>query len=170
MAREAAEAEKQASYALGVEETQVRLAKELAEACRDYCDVTWVEALNVARVPVDSEWRLSGRTYYHPDIREVPDALPSPFAQTLESLEQPLAAQATLPFPATSKGSNQVGDQVLMAEGAKDKGKGKETKPPLEVEEAIAKAKEVEARTKEADHKAKDALKAKDPPPSKGKD
>ena len=69
MAREAAEAEKQATYALDVEETQVRLAEELAEACRDYCDVTWVEALNVARVPVDSEWRLSGRTYYQGKLK-----------------------------------------------------------------------------------------------------
>ena len=122
--------------------------------------------LNIAGVPVDSEWRLSGRTYYHPDIHEVPNALPSPSAQTFESSEQPLAAQAALPFPAASKGSSQAGDQVLGAKGAKDKGKGKETEPPLEVERATAKVKEVEARTKEADHKAKDALKAKDPPPS----
>ena len=55
MAREAAEVEKQASYALGVEETQARLTEELVEACRDYCDATWVEALNVAGVPVDLE-------------------------------------------------------------------------------------------------------------------
>ena len=40
LAREAAEAEKQASYILGVEETQARLIEELAEACRDYCNVT----------------------------------------------------------------------------------------------------------------------------------
>ena len=40
LAREAVEAEKQASYILGVEETQARLIEELAEACRDYCNVT----------------------------------------------------------------------------------------------------------------------------------
>ena len=40
LAREAAEAEKQASYILGVEETQARLIEESAEACRDYCNVT----------------------------------------------------------------------------------------------------------------------------------
>ena len=110
MAKEVAEVEKQASYALGVEETQARLTEELVEACRDYCDATWAEALNVAGVPVDLEWRLPGRTYYHPDIREVPNALPSPSAQTLESLKQPLAAQAAFPFPAASKGSSQAGD------------------------------------------------------------
>ena len=40
MAKEAVEAEKQASYLLGVEETQIRLTVELAEVCRDYCSVT----------------------------------------------------------------------------------------------------------------------------------
>ena len=39
-AKEAAEAEKRAAYQLGVEETQVRLAEELSELCRDYCSVT----------------------------------------------------------------------------------------------------------------------------------
>ena len=40
LAREATEAEKKASYQLDVEETEVRLAKELSEVCRGYCDVT----------------------------------------------------------------------------------------------------------------------------------
>ena len=40
LAKEAAEAKKKASYALGVEETQAKLIKELAEVCRDYCNVT----------------------------------------------------------------------------------------------------------------------------------
>ena len=40
LAREAAEAEKNASYLLGVEEMQVRLVEELSEVCRDYCNVT----------------------------------------------------------------------------------------------------------------------------------
>ena len=40
LAREAAKAEKKASYQLGVEETEIRLAEELSEVCRDYCDVT----------------------------------------------------------------------------------------------------------------------------------
>ena len=55
LAKEAAEAEKQAAYTLCVEETQARLTEELAEACRDYCDATWAEALNIAGVPADSE-------------------------------------------------------------------------------------------------------------------
>ena len=40
LAREAAEVEKKALYQLGVEETQVRLAEELLEVCRDYCDMS----------------------------------------------------------------------------------------------------------------------------------
>ncbi|XP_050290001.1 uncharacterized protein LOC126728180 [Quercus robur] len=54
LAKEATEAEKQASYLLGMEEMQVRLAEELLEVCRDYYNVTWDKALSVARVPVDS--------------------------------------------------------------------------------------------------------------------
>ena len=39
--KEAAEAEKQASYVLGVQETQSRLTKEFSAVARDYCDITW---------------------------------------------------------------------------------------------------------------------------------
>jgi len=109
--KEAAEAEKQAAYNLGVEETQVRLTEELTEACRDYCDVTWAEALNIAGVPTDSEWRQPGKTYYHPDIREIPGGLPFRSTTTLESLEQPLTTQVSLPLPVASKGSSQANDQ-----------------------------------------------------------
>ena len=53
--KEAAEASKQASYLLSIEETEIRLAEELAEACRDYCKVSWEKALNLAGVPADSK-------------------------------------------------------------------------------------------------------------------
>ena len=36
----AAEAEKQAAYALGVQETQSRLTEEFSTVARDYCDIT----------------------------------------------------------------------------------------------------------------------------------
>ena len=51
----AAKAAKQASYLLSIEETEIRLAEELAEACRDYCKVSWEKALNLAGVPADSK-------------------------------------------------------------------------------------------------------------------
>ena len=57
LANEAVEVEKQASYTFSVEETQATLTEELAKVCRDYCMATWAEALNLARVPVDSKWR-----------------------------------------------------------------------------------------------------------------
>ena len=69
MAEEAAKASRQASYNLEVEESEIRLIEELAEVCRDYCKEMWVEALNLAGVPADSEWRQAGSVYYHPNIR-----------------------------------------------------------------------------------------------------
>ena len=103
-----------------MEKTQARLTEELAEVCRDYCNATWDEALNIAGVPVDSVLRQPRSIYYHPDNHEVPGAIPPPRA---------------IPSPFT-----------LVPE-AKDKGKG--TKPSLEAKNA-AKAKEAKAMAKEA--------------------
>ena len=55
--KEAAEAEKQASYALGVQETQSRLIEEFSSLARDYCDITWGKALDAAGIPADSSLR-----------------------------------------------------------------------------------------------------------------
>ena len=38
--KEATEAEKQAAYALGVQETQSRLTEEFSAVAKDYCDIT----------------------------------------------------------------------------------------------------------------------------------
>ena len=57
LVKEAAEAEKQAAYTLGVEETQSRLTEEFSVICRDYCDISWGKALDVAGVHVDSDLR-----------------------------------------------------------------------------------------------------------------
>ena len=111
--------------------------------CKDYCDATWDEALNVAKVLVDSTWRQPGNKYYHSDIREAPGAVPPPFATALESLEQPLAAQVALPIPKALEGSSQVGDQSQGADGVTDKGKGKEAKSSS-VADDVAKAKKTD--------------------------
>ena len=66
--KEAAEAEKQASYALGVQETQSRLTEEFSAVARDYCDITWDKTLDAARVPADSSLRQPESIYYDPDI------------------------------------------------------------------------------------------------------
>ena len=117
MAREATEAKKQAFYILGMEEMQARLTEELAEVYRDYCNATWDEAFNVARVPADSALRQPGSIYYHLDIHEVPcaipppRAIPSPSALVLEASKQSLVAQPALPPPEALKRSSETGDQ-----------------------------------------------------------
>ena len=55
--KEAAEAKKQDAYALGMKETQARLTEEFSTVVRDYCDISWGKALNVARVLADSGLR-----------------------------------------------------------------------------------------------------------------
>ena len=69
--KEAAEAEKQAVYTLGVQETQGRLTEEFSAVARNYCDISWGKALDVARVPADSSLRRPDSIYYDPDIREL---------------------------------------------------------------------------------------------------
>ena len=51
--KEVAEAEKQVAYTLGMEETQARLTEEFSAVARDYCDISWGKALEVARVRAD---------------------------------------------------------------------------------------------------------------------
>ena len=55
--KEAAEAEKQAVYTLGVQETQDRLIEEFSAVARDYCDISWGKALDVTGVPANSSLR-----------------------------------------------------------------------------------------------------------------
>ena len=55
--KEAIEAEKQAAYALGVQETQSRLTEEFSAVARDYYNITWGKALDAAGIPADSSLR-----------------------------------------------------------------------------------------------------------------
>ena len=71
LVKEASEAEKQVAYTLGVEETQARLTEELSAGCRDYCDISWGKALNVAGVLVDFDLRRPESIYYDPEICEI---------------------------------------------------------------------------------------------------
>ena len=71
LVKEAAEAEKQAVYTFRVEETQARLTEEFSVVYRDYCDISWGKALDVAGVPVDSDLRRLKSIYYDPEIREL---------------------------------------------------------------------------------------------------
>ena len=80
--KEAAEAEKQAAYALGVQETQSRLTEEFSAVAKDYCDITWGKALDAARIPADSSLRRLESIYYDSKIRELPDSGSPPLKQT----------------------------------------------------------------------------------------
>ena len=71
LAKEAVEAEKQAAYTLGVEETQARLTEEFSSVCREYCGISWGKALDVAGVPVEFDLRRPESIYYDPEIREL---------------------------------------------------------------------------------------------------
>ena len=71
LVKEAVEAKKQAAYTLGVEETQARLTEEFSVVCRDYCDISWGKAIDVAGFPVDSDLRRPESIYYDPKIREL---------------------------------------------------------------------------------------------------
>ena len=72
LVKEAAEAKKQAAYTFEVEETQARLTEELSAVCRDYCDISWGKALDVAGVPVGFDLRRPESIYYDPEICELP--------------------------------------------------------------------------------------------------
>ena len=88
LVKEAAEAEKQVAYTLGVEETQSRLTKEFSIVCRDYCDISWGKALDVAGVHVDSDLRRLESIYYDPEICELsgPDCHdPNPWNMNLDT-------------------------------------------------------------------------------------
>ena len=61
--KEAAKAEKQAAYVLGVLETQSRLTEEFSAVARDYCDISWGKTLDAAGIPADSSLRRPESIY-----------------------------------------------------------------------------------------------------------
>ena len=93
LVKEVAEAEKQAAYMLGIEETQARLTEEFSTVCRDYCDISWGKNLDVAGVPVNSDLRRPESIYYDPEIREISGPDSSHPEQTTQVSAQPGADQ-----------------------------------------------------------------------------
>ena len=92
--KEAAEAEKQALYALGMQETQSRLTEEFSSVARDYCDITWEKALDAAGVSADSSLRRPESIYYNPDIPALPGSDSPPPEQLASASEAPATNQA----------------------------------------------------------------------------
>ena len=126
--KEAAEAKKQAAYTLGVEETQARLTEEFSVVCRDYSDISWGKALDVAGVPVDFDLRRPESIYYDPEIRELSGPDSSHPRQATQVSVQPKADQVpTAPLEAP-KDSNQDADKGKEIETLKGKDKGQDKK------------------------------------------
>ena len=105
--KEAADAEKQAAYILGVQETQGRFTEEFSTITRDYCDISWGKALDVAGVPADSSLRRPDSIYYDPDIRELSGPNSSIPEQTGPVSELPKVDQVHPAPPEVSISSHQ---------------------------------------------------------------
>ena len=135
--KEVAEAEKQASYALRVQETQSRLTEEFSAVARDYCDIIWGKTLDVAGVPDDSSLRRPESIYYDSDIQELPGFDSPPPEQPAPVSEVPVANQALpapMEVPTDSHQDAGQGKKVEAPQGKdnnqeKDKGKASDTAP-----------------------------------------
>ena len=129
--KEAAEAEKQAAYALGVQETQSRLTEEFSAVARDYCDISWGKTLNVAGIPADSSLRRPESIYYDPDICKLSGPSSSPPEQPAQVSEVPIADQVR-PAPVEASmdsrqdaGKGKEAEALLGTDKGKDKDKDK---------------------------------------------
>ena len=71
--KEVAEAEKQAAYTLGMEETQARLTEEFSTIAKDYYDISWGKVLDAVGIPANSSLRRLESIYYDSDICELSD-------------------------------------------------------------------------------------------------
>ena len=126
--KEVAEAEKQAAYTLGMEETQARLTEEFSAVAKDYCDVSWGKALDVAGVSADSDLMRPQSIYYDPDIRELSDPSSSLPEQAAQVSEMPKADQVPpTPLEASMDSHQDIG-KGKEAETLQGKDKSKEKK------------------------------------------
>ena len=159
VANEVTEAAEKASYKRGLEDTENRLAEEVAEVCRDYCTETWIKVLNNVEVPADSELRKAGSIFFLEQIWEAPADLPS-------------TALPLLP----PKQVSSVQDPTLNAETSTGAGKGKEALPSTEdtqfedaltIKDVVSQTKEAESKPKAGDAKLKATDSKEDPQPIK---
>ena len=116
--KEATEAEKQVAYDLGMQETQSRLTEEFSAVVRDYCDITWGKALDVAGVPADSVLRRPESIFYDSDIRELPGSESPPPEHPAKVSEVPITSQVP-PAP-----------REVSTDSRPDAGQGKEVEAP----------------------------------------
>ena len=76
-----------------MQETQNHLTEEFSAVARDYCDITWGKALDVAGVPADSVLRQPESIYYDSDIHELPGSESPPPEHPVKVSEVPMTSQ-----------------------------------------------------------------------------
>ena len=111
-----------------MEETQARLTEEFSVVARDYCDISWGKALDVAGVPADSSLRRPESIYYDPEIRELSDPNSSLPEQAAQVSELPKVDQVPLAPLEVLVDSHQDTGKGKEAETPKGKDKGKDKK------------------------------------------
>ena len=98
---------------------------------RDYCDITWGKALDVASVPTNSNLWQPKSIYYDSDICELPGSDSPPPEHPAKVSEVPITNQvppAPVEVPTNSRQDAGQGKEVEAPQGkdkSKDKGKGK---------------------------------------------
>ena len=116
---------------MGVQETQSRLTEEFSAVARDYCDITWGKALDVAGVPANSVLRQPESIYYDSDIRVLLGSESPPPEHLVKVSEVPMTSQvppAPREVPTDSRPKAGQGKEVEAPQGkdkSKDKGKDK---------------------------------------------
>ena len=113
---------------LGMKETQARLTEEFFVVAKDYCNISWGKALDVAGVPADSSLRWPESIYYDQEIRELSDPNSSLPKQAAQVSELPKVDQVPLTPLEVSIDSHQDTGKGKEAETLKGKDKGKDKK------------------------------------------
>ena len=111
-----------------MQETQGRLTEEFFAVVRDYCNISWGKALDVAGVPADSGLRWPESIYYDTNIRELSDSNSSLPEQTASVSELPKVDQVHPTPLEVSIDSHQDTGKGKEAETLQDKDKGKDKK------------------------------------------
>ena len=111
-----------------MEETQARLTEEFSPVARDYYNISWGKALDVAGVLVDSSLRRPESIYYDPEIRELSDPNFSLPEQATQVSELPKVDQVPPAPLEVSIDSHQDTGKGKEAETFKGKDKGKDKK------------------------------------------
>ena len=126
--------------------------------CRDYCTVTWNEALNSAGVSTDFKLRKAENVYFLEHIREIP-TYPSSTAFPLPLPEQVPSIQDLTFDVGTSTGVGRGKEGLLPANDA-------QFEDTLTIRDVVSQAKVAE-KLKDGDARFKTVATKKDPQPTK---